>query len=120
MQLIITDNASQWFKKNLNLTSGSGIKLYGKTVQPHNVKHSPEQGYAVEDNLDNATVVTEKDGISYHINFDDGWFFSGMIVTVDYIENDAQPTFNFKWEHNGNTDVDASTGASSKYEEYWE
>lgn len=120
MQLIITDAASKWFQDKFELTNGNGIKLYGKTVQPHNVKHSSRQGYAVEDNLGNATVVTEKDGINYHINFEDGWFFSGMITTVDYHVGDEQPIFTFSWEHNGNSDVDASTGASSKYEEYWE
>nr|WP_220477061.1 Fe-S cluster assembly protein HesB [Limosilactobacillus rudii] len=118
--MIITDNASQWFKKNLNLVRDKGVKFYGKTVQPHNVKHSPEQGFAVENELERAIIVTAKDGINYHVNFDDGWFFSGMIVTVDYVEDSTQPTFNFKWEHDGNEDVDASTGASSKYEEYWE
>lgn len=69
MQLIITDPASKWFQQKFNLVSGDGIKLYGKTIQPHNVKHGPKQGYEPESTLDEATIVITKDGINYHVNF---------------------------------------------------
>lgn len=44
MQLIITDTASKWFQQKYNLVSGDGIKLYGKTIQPHNVKQVLSKG----------------------------------------------------------------------------
>lgn len=120
MQLKITDAANQWFKQKYHLVDGNGVKFFGKTVQPRNVKHESQQGYAREDQLDQATIITKKEGINYHINFADGWFFSGLITTVDYQPGDDEPTFNFQWEHNGKGNVDAATGASSKYEDYWE
>ena len=83
MQLIITDAASKWFQQKFNLASGNGVKFYGKTIQPHNVKHGPKQGYKPEPTLDEATIVIKKDGINYHVNFADAWFFSGLVVTVD-------------------------------------
>ena len=64
MQLIITDTASKWFQHKYNLVSGDGIKLYGKTIQPHNVKHGPKQGYEPESTLDEATIVITEDGIN--------------------------------------------------------
>lgn len=120
MQLIITDTASKWFQQKYNLVSGDGIKLYGKTIQPHNVKHGPRQGYEPESTLDEATIVITKDGINYHVNFADAWFFSGLVVTVDYQQETEEPVFIFRREDNGEADVDAATGASRKYEEYWE
>ena len=42
VQLIITDAASKWFQQKFNLASGNGVKFYGKTIQPHNVKHGPK------------------------------------------------------------------------------
>lgn len=120
MQLVITAAAHKWFQQQFNLASGDGIKLYGKTIQPHNVKHGPQQGYALESTLDEATTVITKEGINYHINFADAWFFSGLIVTVDYDQGDREPNFLFKREEDGDPNVDAATGASRKYEEYWE
>ncbi len=120
MQLIITDPASKWFQQKFNLTSGDVIKFYGKTIQPHNVKHGPKQGYEPESTLDEATIVIEKDGINYHVNFTDAWFFSGLVVTVDYPQGTEEPIFIFSREDNSEADVDAATGASRKYEEYWE
>ncbi len=120
MQLIITDAASKWFQQKFNLASGNGVKFYGKTIQPHNVKHGPKQGYKPESTLDKATIVIKKDGINYHVNFADAWFFSGLVVTVDYQQEAEEPVFIFRREDNGGADVDAATGASRKYEEYWE
>ena len=120
MQVIITDLASKWFQQKFNLTSGDGIKFYGKTIQPHNVKHGPKQGYKPESTIDEATIVITKDGINYHVNFADAWFFSGLVVTVDYQQETEEPVFIFRREDNGEADVDAATGASRKYEEYWE
>lgn len=120
MQLIITDAASKWFQQEFNLASGNGVKFYGKTIQPHNVKHGPKQGYKPESTLDKATIVIKKDGINYHVNFADAWFFSGLVVTVDYQQEAEEPVFIFRREDNGGADVDAATGASRKYEEYWE
>ena len=60
MQLIITDAASKWFQQKFNLASGNGVKFYGKTIQPHNVKHGPKQGYKPEPTLDEATIVIKK------------------------------------------------------------
>lgn len=129
MRLIITDSASKWFQNNYALKVGDGIRLYGKTVQPRNVQHGPRQCFAPERNLANATVVESREGINYHINFDDSWFFSGLITLVDYRRGDPYPSFFFQREEEGkkvtvdnftDENVDASTAASSKFEDYWE
>ncbi|MBU3829292.1 MAG: Fe-S cluster assembly protein HesB [Candidatus Limosilactobacillus merdavium] len=126
MKLLITDTASKWFQDNFNLQAGDGVRFFGKTTQPHHVKHGPNQGYAVENDVKQATVVETKNKINYHINFDDAWFFSGLITLVDYREGDPQPQFLFQREEekkDGNftaEDVDATTGASRNFEEFWE
>lgn len=117
MKLVITNHASQWLINHLDLQSGDGVKFYGVTIQPKHVTHSPHQGYAQENDLAVAAVVVNQDGINYHINLDDEWFFSGMTTTIDYdpIRNDL--VFEFD---NGTGNPDALTGASSRFEEYWE
>ncbi|HJE26386.1 HesB/YadR/YfhF family protein [Limosilactobacillus pontis] len=130
MKLIITTAASQWFQQHLNLTRGQGVKLFGKTVQPHHVAHTPDQGFAVEDDLADAVLTTSRDGINYHINFTDEWFFSGLVTTIDYQSGTDQPRFTFAKEQPTMTTTptsdsptqatDASTAASQKFEDYWE
>lgn len=129
MKLIITNSASKWFQNNYALKPGDGVRIYGKTVQPRNVHHGLRQGFTPEKDLSKATVVEKKDGINYHINFNDSWFFSGLVTLIDYRNNDQWPVFFFQREENGQTvtadnftgeNVDATTGASSKFEDYWE
>ncbi|MBB1063673.1 HesB/YadR/YfhF family protein [Limosilactobacillus fastidiosus] len=129
MKLIVTAAANKWFKNTYVLQAGDGIKFYGKTVQPHNVKHSSRQGFSPERDLGRATLIRKKDGINYHINFDDSWFFSGLVTLVDFHSGDEQPSFYFQREGSDLTinesdfsaeNVDATTSASSKFEDYWE
>lgn len=123
MELIITDAADQWFKQHLHLQAGDGVKFFGKTTRPHHVQHGPHQGAVREDDLTNSALTVEKDGINYHINFSDGWFFSGLTTTIDLDQATQEIVFHFHYEDQdsvGAQDVDAVTGASSKFEDYWE
>lgn len=107
-----------------------GVKLFGKTVQPRHVAHTPDQGFATEDDFADAVLTTTKDGINYHINFADEWFFSGLVTTIDYQPDAAQPHFAFAKEQPATTTAptsdatapttDATTSASQKFEDYWE
>lgn len=117
MKLIITANASQWLIQKFNLQAGDGVKFYGVTVKPKQVTHTPQQGYAPENDLQSAAINVHQDGINYHINLGDEWFFSGMTTTVDYDKTTDDLVFDFD---NGTGNPDASTGASSRFEEYWE
>lgn len=123
MQLIITAAADQWFRRHLNLQAGAGVRFFGKTTQPHHVQHGPHQGFAREDDLTNSVLTVEKAGVNYHINFTDGWFFSGLTTTVDLDQAAQEIVFRFRYEGqdpSSTQNVDAVTGASSKFEDYWE
>ncbi|MDD6432348.1 MAG: Fe-S cluster assembly protein HesB [Lactobacillaceae bacterium] len=129
MKLVITNAASRWFQKHLQLNTGDGVKFFGTTIQPHHVQHTPNQGFAAESDLAAAVLTVTKDGINYHINLDDEWFFSGLVTTVDTAAGAEQPQFTFQKEHPTPTTpatdstapaIDATTGASRRFESYWE
>ena len=120
MRLIITDQASQAIIKELALQAGDGVRFFGKQVPGQPVNHDHKQGYAKDNHPVRPIIHVHKDAIDYHINFADAWFFSGLVVTVDYLQETEGPVFIFRREDNGGADVDAATGASRKYEEYWE
>ena len=116
MKLVITDAASRWFQKHLQLNTGDGVKFFGTTIQPHHVQHTPDQGFAAENELAAAALTVTKDGINYHINLDDEWFFSGLVTTVDLAAGAERPTS----AAGSIPATDATTGASRRFESYWE
>ncbi|CUR40715.1 FIG00742896: hypothetical protein [Limosilactobacillus reuteri] len=127
MKLIITDAASQWFRDEMGLEPGNGVKFYGKTYGQTEVHHGFSQGFTREDKPVDPILEVKKDGINYHIDSLDEWFFKDLITTVDYDPQADGPIFHFQHEDGDTPDVagfvndaddhsdnkaDASTGAS--------
>lgn len=110
MEIKITDAASKWLISELNLQDGDGVKFFAASDKIP-AEHGPKQGYAKDNHPDRPIYSIQKDGINYHINFDDDWFFSNLVTTIDYNDNDGL-TFSFA----GGPDTVA--GASINYEKY--
>ncbi|HJA22527.1 HesB/YadR/YfhF family protein [Limosilactobacillus panis] len=124
MKLIVTDRAHQWFKDELGLTAGTGIKFYGKTYGYTEVHHGFSPAFTREDQPIEPVLAVEKDGVNYHVDELDEWFFKDLVTTVDYNPKTDGPIFHFRHEDaDDGPDVagiskeqeehpDASTGAS--------
>lgn len=124
MQLIITDAADKWFRDEMGLQTGNGIKFYGKTYGYTEVHHGFSQAFTREDMPVDPVLQVNKNGINYHIDELDEWFFNGLITTVDYDSQIDGPIFHFThedgdstpdvagFENDGDDHPDASTGAS--------
>ena len=127
MKLIITDAASRWFRDEMGLEPGNGIKFYGKTYGQTEVHHGFSQGFTREDKPVDPILEVKKDDINYHIDSLDEWFFKDLITTVDCDAQADGPVFHFQHEDGNTPDVagfvndaddhldnkaDASTGAS--------
>lgn len=110
MHLIVTPAASKWLIKELGLQNGDGVKFFPKDTKVP-VKHGPKQGFAKDNQPDRPILEVKQDGINYHINFADDWFFSSRTTTVDY-SNDKGLFFDFT------ADPDTVAGASVNYERY--
>lgn len=125
MKLIVTDAAAQWFRDEMNLKPGDGIKLYGKVYGRTEVHHGFSQAFAKNNNPIDPVMEVEKAGIKFYVNEVDEWFFTRLITTVD--ANADGPVFHFEHEGDDTPDVagltsdnadhsdnqaDVSTGAS--------
>lgn len=130
MKLIVTDAANEWFKNEMDLKPGDGIKFYGKVYGRTEVHHGFSQAFAKDNHPTDPVLEVVKDGINYHVNEVDEWFFTRLITTVD--ANEDGPVFHFQHEdkneapdvagmksdqddHSDNQ-ADASTGASQHFE----
>ena len=89
MRLIITDSASQTIIKELGLTAGNGVRFFGIQKPGQKVDHGHKQGYERDDQGDRPIIHVKKDGIDYHINFADAWFFGSHDCLIDYDEEEG-------------------------------
>ncbi|MEG0373100.1 HesB/YadR/YfhF family protein [Enterococcus viikkiensis] len=94
MKLTITSKAQAWFKQELELAEGQGIKFYGKVYGKTQVHDGFSVGMAVD--TPESPLVEEKDnGILYFVEEADEWFFKGYDLVVDYDAELDEPKYEF-------------------------
>lgn len=108
MELHITRAAHQAVTRELNLTPGMGVKLMPRPDNRPPVDHDRHQAYALDLKPDRPVVSVMVDGINYHINFSDSWFFENRVTTLDF-DPEAGVIFDF-------TLIKDLGGASTNYE----
>ena len=89
MRLIVTDAASQAIIKELGLHEGDGVKFYADQKDGQPVNHDHKQAYAKDNEADRPIIHVKKDGIDYHINFADSWFFGSHDCLIDYTDDEG-------------------------------
>lgn len=82
MELVITDQAHNWFKDELDLETGDTLRIFGKYGGSTNVHVGFSTGIQVVEPMESLEAVN-KDGITYFTEHGDEWFFSDYILTVD-------------------------------------
>lgn len=95
MELKITPLAQEWFKQELQIAPGMGVRFYGKVYGNTNVHEGFSVGMSV-DTPEKPLVQTEVDGLTYYVEENDDWFFSGYDLLVDYNKTLDEPTYLFE------------------------
>lgn len=99
LQLAITDKASQWFHRELDLPAeGAGIRFFGKAYGKTQVHDGFSVGMTRDDHPDQPIMAVKKDGVTYFVNPTDAWFFENLVMTVDYDAHLDEPKYEFKEE----------------------
>ncbi|KRM21144.1 HesB/YadR/YfhF family protein [Latilactobacillus graminis] len=95
MQIQVSDAASQWFRDELVLKTGDGVrffgKVYGKTTVHDGFSLGMERA-AVDQPIGSAV----KDGVTYFASQADDWFFADYDLLVDYDPQLEEPKYQFK------------------------
>lgn len=112
MQLEVTPAAAKQVQKQFQLTSGAKVRL-APANGPH---HGPHQKIIPVSTLQSVVAATKVNGITFVVSYDDEWFFSGLITTLD-CQPDRGLFFTFVDHHGQNPD--AVSGASNQYEWMW-
>lgn len=94
MKLEITPKAQEWFKEEISLAPGMGIRFYGKVYGKTDVHEGFSIGISAEQPVQ-PLLKEEVDGITYYIEETDDWFFKGYDLTVDFDEKLEEPKYVF-------------------------
>lgn len=94
MELTISEKAQEWFKKEIQLEEGYGIRFYGKVYGSTEVHEGFSIGMSVEKPVD-ILIQKEIAGVLYFIEETDEWFFKGYDVTVDFDGKLKEPAYHF-------------------------
>lgn len=115
MAITISAAASEWFRRELDLQAGAGVRFFGKVYGQTNVHDGFSVGMARDDMVQSPVVRTTKDGVIYYVDTNDAWFFDGLDMAIDYDAARDEPTYTFT-PTDGSTAPerpDATTGASA-------
>ncbi|QIL46332.1 hypothetical protein G7081_04255 [Vagococcus coleopterorum] len=95
MNLTISDKGQAWFKSELNLKDGDGIRFFGKYGGSTNVHVGFTTGMTIAEPSTNTLAKIEVNGITYFTEESDEWFFHGFDLAVDYDEKLDEPTYTY-------------------------
>lgn len=109
-KITLTPQISEWFRKEMNLQAGNGIRFFGRVYGETNA-HTGFSAAMSRCDQPNSPVVDEViDGIHYYIQDSDFWFFNGLDLEVSYDETIDGPAYHFK--PNDGSKLDAKASAS--------
>lgn len=94
MELTILPKAHGWFKKEIILNTGQGIRFFGKIYGSTPVHEGFSVGMSV-DTPNYPLVQVTVDDFIYFIEEDDQWFFDGYQLVVNYDEKLDEPYYEF-------------------------
>lgn len=94
MKLTITPKAQEWFKREIELSDGQGIKFYGKVYGKTQVHDGFSVGMSV-DTPETPLIEENTNGMMFFVEEADEWFFKGYVLVVDYDEKLEEPKYDF-------------------------
>lgn len=97
MKITITPQAAQWFKNELTVDDGMGVRFYGKVYGKTQVHEGFSVGMSV-DTPEHPIGKTTVDGILFYADEADEWFFKGYDLTVDLDGELNEPKYLFQEE----------------------
>lgn len=94
MKLTIAPEAQEWFKKEIKVEPGLGIRFYGKVYGKTQVHEGFSVGMSV-DRPEQPLVSTVIGDQLFFIEEQDEWFFEGYDLVVNYDEKLDEPKYEF-------------------------
>lgn len=94
MQLMITEAALEWYKREMGLAKGDFVRFYARYGGVSNLQAGFSLGMMVEKPTE-PTIQVMNDGITFFVEREDEWYFDNHDFTVAY--NDQRDELEFQY-----------------------
>ena len=92
LKIFINEQAANWYKNELGLTTGDHVRFFARYGGHSTVQQGFSLGISNEEPLDAGTTTTQ-DGITYYIEQKDMWYFDNHNLYVEFNEKAQEPVF---------------------------
>ncbi|MBD8071561.1 HesB/YadR/YfhF family protein [Bacillus sp. PS06] len=96
MKIEISEGALHWFKEEVGLEAGKGVKFYPQAYGSSPVQESFSLAFTIDNDWREAAVHTNSGGITFFLEETDLWFFNGHDLYVDYDETKDELEYKYK------------------------
>jgi len=95
MKIVISERALLWFKEEVGLKEGSGVKFYPQAYGTSPVQENFALGFTIDHDSREAAVRTVSEGITFFIEESALWFFNDHDFYIEY--NEANDELEYKY-----------------------
>ena len=95
MNIHMSDQALEWYKKELHLENGDNIKFQVRYGGYSTVQKGFSLGIVKED-PDQPVATVEKDGITFFVEEKDAWYFDNHDLHIKFDEKLNEPKFDYE------------------------
>ncbi|MDQ0200019.1 HesB/YadR/YfhF family protein [Neobacillus ginsengisoli] len=95
MNIQITGEAAEWYKKELGLTSGDCVRFFVRYGGCSTVQSGFSLGVTKEEPID-LSVKTVRDGITFYIEEKDVWYFDEHDLVIELQPEFEEPIFHYQ------------------------
>lgn len=97
MNMVISQAAAAWFKRELDLKNGDYIRLFPRYSSGGGLHPGFSLGIATEA-PGRPAIHVEQDGIVFYMEDQDLWYMEGHNLRIEYVE--AEDDIEYKYEPN--------------------
>lgn len=97
MEIILSEDAIQWFETKFPLNEGEAVRFFGKTYGKTEVHDGFSLGMQLDDPEKNQDIIalTEINNRQYFFTREDEWFFGGYNLEITLDDKLNEPRYHF-------------------------
>ncbi|WEG12178.1 HesB/YadR/YfhF family protein [Pullulanibacillus sp. KACC 23026] len=95
MEIKISQEAMDWFKEEVGVEPGNGVRFYSQIYGTSPVQEGFALGFTVDNEPKNVAVQTKVDDVLFFVEEGDVWFFNGHDLHIDYNKQKDEIEFNY-------------------------
>ncbi|MEW4369332.1 HesB/YadR/YfhF family protein [Paenibacillus kandeliae] len=87
MSIAVSNEAAQWYKKELDLQEGDHIRFYARYSSNSDIHPGFSLGISVEPPV-SPGLEQEAEGIQFYMESQDLWYLNGYKLNVEYVDQE--------------------------------